>query len=64
MRAVRAEREDLRAASRQQDGLVADLAEQHGAIGELRESDALGEIGSLRLPLSFGPPPIEQPVRK
>ena len=53
MRAGGADREHLLAASRQQHRLVADMTEQHGAIGELRECEALGEIGPARLRLSL-----------
>jgi hypothetical protein len=41
--------EDLRPLARQQYVVAADMADQHAAIGEVRESDALREVGAGRL---------------
>ncbi len=49
MRARRTYREYFLTASCKQYRLVADMAEQHGAVGELREGEALGKIGLARL---------------
>jgi hypothetical protein len=53
MRAGGADREHLLAASCQQHRLIADMAEQHGAVGEFREGETVGEIGPAQLRLSF-----------
>ncbi len=53
MRAGGADGEDLLAASRQQHGLVAGVAEQHGAVGEFTEGETVGEIGPESVRLSF-----------
>src|SRR6185312_14526664 len=49
MRAERADGEQLLAAARQQHRLAVDVALQHGAVGDVVEFDAGGEIGAGRL---------------
>ena len=49
VRAGCADGEHLVAAARQQHLLVADMAEQHGAVGEVGEGNTLAQIGPAGL---------------
>jgi hypothetical protein len=58
MRAGSANREHLLTASRQQHRVIADMAQQHGVLGELSEADTLSEIRPACFRLSFAHDPI------
>src|SRR5262249_8543290 len=54
VRAMRPDREHVRALPGKHDLLVADVAEQHAAVGELRFRDALRQIGTACFGLLLG----------
>ena len=51
MRALVADREDLRALAHQQHLFAARMAQQHGAVGEVGQGDALRQIGAAEFGL-------------
>ena len=68
MGAVGADREDFLATTGQQHGLVADPADQHGAVGEIGLRDAVGQIRPVsmfvgHLLLLAATRPVPSPLR-
>ena len=64
MRAGGADGEDLLALARQQHRLAVGVAEQHLAVAQLRQRDALGQVRSAQLLLSAHHiPPLKEATK-